>query len=621
MTDTNQAEQNSGGALLVRTFPEPVADFIRFDIQQDLAFTAIGRIRSPFAGIAEWPWLDEAMRERSKTLLEEVGEDAWREQGGTFDSRTGEPTFRRTAPAVASIVQEIATDEGGLIYTDDRGMSWAVRLLPSPGQSNDVRIGLGFSWHGSPLALDPVSREQVLELIESQPTLQPADSREITRDGLAQLANSLRLYSRAEQLLWMIYRAVREQRRSVVVLPDEALALAIWGGHARPKNWRQDIFDTLTSLSGLRVEQLAITRGGWRPRLDMHSVAVAGVQRLDPGPGGACERENCPLRGAEQRHGHFLVQIGLGFLGVLEAHARHSNGEGREYDFSVKPAGEAAQKKLKDARHAGRIVTVSMLTKLFGQAAWSELTVGQQAIVHGLVKEVTRQRKGRHRRDDGADVVQGNRVPGAKANKFVACRLLDSAVRYVAFNGNGKRRGMGYRIVGEQRRGWLAKCGYDASAGGGKLRSEVLDFLADLEVVAGIMGLAVVGYHKEGRWLDLTQIIATARGNAGIEKIEEVTLRVYGPEDYHVRLRRYFEEKGSLRLPAPGEIEDGQADDRGDSRIDVLMERAGVTQTELGEYLGCTQQFLSKVLTGKRRWPQGMLERAEAYLVAKVGQG
>ncbi len=85
-----------------------------------------------------------------------------------------------------------------------------------------------------------------------------------------------------------------------------------------------------------------------------------------------------------------------------------------------------------------------------------------------------------------------------------------------------------------------------------------------------------------------------------------VSLRVYGPEDYHVRLRRYFEEKGSLRLPVPGEIEEAPADDRGDDRLEGLMNRAGITQRELGEYLGCTQQFLSKVATGKRKWPQGM---------------
>ena len=37
----------------------------------------------------------------------------------------------------------------------------------------------------------------------------------------------------------------------------------------------------------------------------------------------------------------------------------------------------------------------------------------------------------------------------------------------------------------------------------------------------------------------------------------------------------------SLRLPVPGEIVEVPADDRGDGGIDVLMDRAGVTQTEL----------------------------------------
>ena len=108
-----------------------------------------------------------------------------------------------------------------------------------------------------------------------------------------------------------------------------------------------------------------------------------------------------------------------------------------------------------------------------------------------------------------------------------------------------------------------------------------------------------------------------AKSSGGLAKLEDVSLRVYGPEDYQVRLRRYFEEKGSLLLPAPGEIEQVPADDRGDGGIDVLMDRAGVTQSELGEYLGCTQQFLSKVATGKRKWPSGMRERAEAYLREK----
>jgi hypothetical protein len=69
MADMNQPEPNADGTLAIRTFPEPVADFVLFDVQQDLAFTAIGRIRSPFAGVSDWPWLEVAMRQRSQQLL------------------------------------------------------------------------------------------------------------------------------------------------------------------------------------------------------------------------------------------------------------------------------------------------------------------------------------------------------------------------------------------------------------------------------------------------------------------------------------------------------------------------------------------------------------------------
>ena len=36
---------------------------------------------------------------------------------------------------------------------------------------------------------------------------------------------------------------------------------------------------------------------------------------------------------------------------------------------------------------------------------------------------------GRQRRDDGANVIQSGRVPGARSNKYATCPLLDSAHR------------------------------------------------------------------------------------------------------------------------------------------------------------------------------------------------
>src|SRR5262249_61492144 len=78
----------------------------------------------------------------------------------------------------------------------------------------------------------------------------------------------------------------------------------------------------------------------------------------------------------------------------------------------------------------------------------------------GLVREVTRVRKkGESERLDRAEVRTGNRVPDIRGRHQVACPLLRTDGRYVSFNGNGLRRGLGYLIVGKKR-GWLARCRY-----------------------------------------------------------------------------------------------------------------------------------------------------------------
>ena len=43
-----------------------------------------------------------------------------------------------------------------------------------------------------------------------------------------------------------------------------------------------------------------------------------------------------------------------------------------------------------------------------------------------------------------------------------------------------------------------------------------------------------------------------------------------------------------------------------DGRIGERMSRQEVTQAELAGHAGFTQQFLSKVLNGRRSWPDGL---------------
>ncbi|MGA2255530.1 MAG: hypothetical protein ABSG53_12775 [Thermoguttaceae bacterium] len=73
-----------------------------------------------------------------------------------------------------------------------------------------------------------------------------------------------------------------------------------------------------------------------------------------------------------------------------------------------------------------------------------------------------------------------------------------------------------------------------------------------------------------------------------------------------------------------GLVEDARVgEDRGgaDGRIGERMSRNEVTQAELSGHLGCTQQFLSKVRNGRRRWPEGVRERAKTYRKAKEDVG
>jgi hypothetical protein len=320
------------------------------------------------------------------------------------------------------------------------------------------------------------------------------------------------------------------------------------------------------------------------------------------------------------RHGHFVVQIGLGFLGIMERHAIEGTEARRIYDFK-KSEGKATG-EIKDARKQGRLVTVNLPVKIFGSAKWSNLSVEHQRIIQALIREVTRpaarKRATQKERNDAAEVVTGNRVPGRSSRKLVACSLLRASGPHVAFNGNGQRRGLGYRIVGSRRTGWLYKCGYDVSGDRRSVAREVRRFLDDLQAVAGVLGLTVVGYHRgSSRWVDFERLRTVARQRKGVTLLEQHELRIFGPPDYQDRLRRHLEQHGRLLIPKLDDEAEAQEEppvSQDSTSIRQRMHKLGVTHRKLAEHLGCTQQFATPVLNGKRPWPAGMHDRAVAYL-------
>jgi hypothetical protein len=107
-----------------------------------------------------------------------------------------------------------------------------------------------------------------------------------------------------------------------------------------------------------------------------------------------------------------------------------------------------------------------------------------------------------------------------------------------------------------------------------------------------------------------------AKQRSCLRELEQYDLRIFGPPDYHDRLRRYLEEQGRMQIPKLTEAQGVTEGSGGDSTTGfrVRMHRLGVTQAKLAEQLGCTQQFITKVLGGDRPWPEGMRQRAEEYL-------
>jgi hypothetical protein len=247
------------------------------------------------------------------------------------------------------------------------------------------------------------------------------------------------------------------------------------------------------------------------------------------------------------------------------------------------------------------------------------------------VREVTRVRKkGETKRRDRADVLIGDRVPDVRGRIDIACPLLRADRRYVAFSGNGHRRGLGYRVVGSKGGGWLARCGYVSAveagakwAGRDGVGRITREFLRELGEVARLLGLTVIGLARTGAWLTLDQVREVAGLPNGLNALNQIHLRVYGPEDYLDRGRAVLQEPGGFSTipgadgsPVPPYADVLLAEATVDLR--VRLRRAGLSQQNLARHLRVSAAFLSAVLNGKKPWPPGMRERAEAFVAGGV---
>lgn len=596
-------------------FMNTLPDTVMVDTVQEQLFSLMSRIRSPFKGVAKWPILKPEMQNKSQALLESQGEAAWKEAGGKIDKQ-GRATLDRHSLAVEEIIQNAERQYGGLLYTDKSQQNWAMRIETIHHNGKRSRVGYAISWGGStPAAFDPPYRAEFLA--EAKHTWQkPEDIEKIERD--------LRLYARAEQMLWLVHMAVLAQQSSAVTIPDVSLGEVVWGHHDNwPKDWRRELFATLRSLTWLHAEAFQFAGQGWTPEAHAHSVALYLVQHFKAASHVHPCTERCPLHGSNQRHGHYQLHVTPGFLGVLEKYAILNDDGSKSYpttyDFATPPSGSEGE-FIKTMQKAGRIITTIPVFKVYGPAPFSELAERERRILGALIRETTRQHnpKGPHKIHEG-------RVTGLRPTREVICPSLNPAETYTVFGGNGRRRGCGYRIVGQRRTGWLDRSGYDCSSvTKTALKSQVRDWLEGLVALQDTLPIIPAGLHpRTGQWYDLG-----AMRQLDWETLDRLHVRVYGPADCAVEIGRVLSERGGLSAtsrthrehqPARETPEERRApmvpESHPGGRFQFEMRQKKRRQKDLAKRLGISPQMVHKLLRGGK-WTPERVQQVEAWLAS-----
>jgi hypothetical protein len=301
----------------------------------------------------------------------------------------------------------------------------------------------------------------------------------------------------------------------------------------------------------------------------------------------------CPCRGS--RHHHFQIDVGPGFLGALEQFGRDEEGSGvRAYRFVPRHRRGAPGPSLSAAGKSGSLVSAFIPALLGDPDACRRLSGAGHRLLQALVRETTRSRARSDDADGRAEVLEGNRLRSYSGRSSVACRLLDADGTYIGFNGNGKRRGMGYRLAGEW--GWPARADYPHDALG--------DFLDDLAAAVEVLSLTVFGVGPGNECYSLLRLRALADSAAGRRELARIDVRAFAPAD--------FAERWSAKFGWP--LSHGEEQKRPELTVGVEMRSRGLSGRKLAKALGCDPSFFGKLLKGKKPWPPALLKKALGHL-------
>lgn len=478
-------------------------------------------------------------------------------------------------------------------WTDSEGRPWGGKSL---GGHWFAVCGVGPGWifdpHGAVRRADELSR-----LREAT----PASSAEFEQQLAARITH-LRLGPQTERLYWSVYRRLLGAKRSVFSVPDVQLAQHLWGGDvaARPRHWRASIRRGLETLSWLHLASDDLDRP---PDFGRMTALITHFADLRGSPNDGCD-DDCPARGGPP-HRHFLVNVGRGFVGCLEQCSETDDETGvRYYDFPARGS-RGSGLSLQRLGRRGNLMSMYLPARLGEPAPCKTLTPSQHRLLQAMVREITRRRRRQRREFSEPEVKSDNFVADAQGRYEIACPMLVESGPYLGFNGNGKRRGCGYRLLSDG--GWLEKAGYD--------RDGVLSFVSDLGVLSRRLDLTIVGLvpgTNPPEWLSLDRIRHLAQQPQSNSILRRMNVRIYAAADCLERWNQIF------GWPLPSLLSTTKDDD---CRAEIcrLLEQGDVRRAEVAAGVGVDASLLSKILNGQRRCPDHLVERVRHWLDHRDG--
>lgn len=379
------------------------------------------------------------------------------------------------------------------------------------------------------------------------------------------------------------------QKRSVVDLPDVALAQLVWGGDLAnwPKRWRRELAERLGRLAD----------ANWFEVTEQETICAG----------------DCPAAGSRHRHLRFRLVHETALDHFRPFATGNTAEEGFTYDFagrrSYHPKPEVAEAKTKEIREIvknGRWCAIHLPAWVLGPRV---LPLGPCRILQAATRELTRERGRKAKRPDHAELVRGTDYP-----------LLDDKMVYVAFNGNGSRKRPQFHGRGYSLGTWMKRAGYPHDSAAPSFRASAKEFFADLTHLENTLGV-VAAVRVSGRDGWLTAVAAADEvevvGPSGLAR--KCLIKLFAPADYPDLWRAYFASKlglGVIPKGEPGEFVPAPAEAAitTSEQLARWMKAIGLSDAELAEELGVGRTGVCKFRTGSRVPSVRFLDKLAAFV-------